>query len=183
MRGVPRRGVRPAIRQPRAAVRHRVSRKCAKAAASAPSHSCPGTCDTGPPSGMSAAFAAPMSSMKERAGVKGCGHGPRLVCRRVAGCGLGEVGGVPVIHPVALGGPECHPVLGGSVKRSAVRSRPGDRASSPEARGKRFGRAGRDQPGVVDHAGAGMKTVALAARPTAAGARPSRRPAPCWRRP
>ena len=48
------------------------------------------------------------------------GHGPRLVWRLVAGCGLGVVGEAPVIHPVALGGAVCLAVLGGSIKPAAV---------------------------------------------------------------
>jgi hypothetical protein len=57
--------------------------------------------------------------MKERA-VSSGGQGPRLVGRPVAGCGLGGFGGAPVIHPVALGGPVCGAVLGGSIKTAAV---------------------------------------------------------------
>jgi hypothetical protein len=47
-------------------------------------------------------------------------HGPRLFGRRVAGRDLGEFGEAPVIHPVALGGPVCRAVLGGSIKTAAV---------------------------------------------------------------
>ena len=48
------------------------------------------------------------------------GHGLRLVGRLVAGRGLGGFGEAPVIHPVALGGPVCRAVLGGSIKTAAV---------------------------------------------------------------
>ena len=47
-------------------------------------------------------------------------YGARVVGRRRIGCGPAGGGVAPVIHPVALGGPECRAVLRGSIKWSAV---------------------------------------------------------------
>ena len=58
--------------------------------------------------------------MKERALSRG--HGPRLVGRPVADFNWDVCGVVPVIHPVALGGPECRAELGGSIKWATVLS-------------------------------------------------------------
>ena len=49
-----------------------------------------------------------------------CAHRALVVgCRRMD-CGPAGGGSAPVIHPVALGGPECRAVLRGSIKWSAV---------------------------------------------------------------
>jgi len=43
-----------------------------------------------------------------------------MVGRRAADGGGGALGSAPVIHSVALGGPECGAGLGGSIKWAAV---------------------------------------------------------------
>jgi hypothetical protein len=55
--------------------------------------------------------------MKKRAFVKVMDRG---VGRRAVDGGSGCCGSAPVIHPAALGGPECRAGLGGSIKVDAT---------------------------------------------------------------
>ena len=74
-----------------------------------------------------------MKVIHEEAGLSQ-GHGLRGVGRLAAGGGGGWCGDAPVIHPAALGGPECRAGLGGSIKFGGrpVVARPDFHASSPE---------------------------------------------------
>src|SRR5436853_188491 len=95
-----------------------------------------------------------LSSMKGRVVSRG-GHGLRLVGGPVGRVRWGLGGVVPVIHPVARGGPVCLAVLGGSIKWAAVLCERGH--------DKR-----RARPSVPCRAGAGSASECAAAghRPT-----------------